>query len=284
MRKKNNESVLLNIGIWFALTAAIVSMATDILVKPPLLWLTLMPAYCLAVFAFLHSLKFWETRQALWFLALGLILPYIAEYLGTNFGAIFGSHWFSRIHDLRLQVGVMLPGKIPLNTILLWYSMLYLTLLTGIYLVDATPKYLSAYNTTPLAAALLITLWQLSAGPVAITRGAIGFVSRGFYHGIPLSNFVGWFATTLFIISFFQAIEPNLANAARFYESKSPVTILPILMLGLNILYNTLLCFRMELLGAAWLSVAILLLFFLAIAIRAKSHPAIQLEALTATK
>ncbi|MCL6466087.1 MAG: carotenoid biosynthesis protein [candidate division WOR-3 bacterium] len=280
MNKYTNNSALLNIGIWFALSTTIVSMVADIIVRPPLLWLTLMPTYGLAVFVFLHSLKFWETRQALWFLALGLILPYIAEYLGTNFGAIFGSHWFARIRDLRIQVGVMLPGRIPLNTVLLWYALLYLVFLTGIYLVDATPKYLSAYSATPLAAAFLITLWQLTAGPVAINRGTIGFVSKGFYHGIPLSNFAGWFATTLFIISFLQAIEPNLVNAARFYKSKSPIPILPLLLLGVSILHNTLLCFRMELLGAAWLGVAVLLLYSLAIAIRAKSHTAIQLEAL----
>lgn len=284
MRRHTNESVFLTAGIWFALAATIISMGADIFVKPPLLWLTLMPAYCLAIFVLLHSLKFWETRPALWFLTLGLILPYIAEYLGTNYGAIFGSHWFARIRDLRLSVGLILPGRVPLNTVLIWYAQLYLVYLTGIYLVAASAKDLSAYSATPLVAALLMTLWQLSAGPVAITRGMVHFVSKGFYHDIPLSNFAGWFATTLFILSFFQAIEPNLTNAVRFYESKNPAPILPVLVFGVNILYNTLLCFRMQHLGAAWLSVAVLLLFLLAVTIRAKSNPALRLEVLTATK
>ncbi|MGQ9677759.1 MAG: carotenoid biosynthesis protein [bacterium] len=284
MRKKTNESVILTVGIWFALSAAVISMAADIIVKPPLLWLALMPTYCLAVFSFLHSLKLWETRQAIWFLALGLILPYIAEYLGTNFGAIFGSHWFSRTQDLRVSVGLVLPGRIPLNTILIWYAQLYLVYLTGIYIVAASTSDLSTYSATPLVAAFLMTLWQLSAGPVAVTRGTVNFINKGFYHGIPLSNFAGWFATTLFILSFFQSIEPNLTNAARFYQSKNPAPILPVLMFGINILYNTLLCFRMEHTGAAWLSIAVLLLFLLAVTIRAKNHPVFGLEVSTATK
>lgn len=269
--KDTENRPLLTVGILFTAIMAVAFMLADIVVKPPLFWITLMPAYCLAGFTLLHSINFFGVRRAFWFLALGLILPYVAEYLGTNFGAIFGSHWFARLRDFRLQVGIMLPARIPLNTVLTWYTFLYLVFTTAIYLVNAHHRNASTFGTVPMAGALLISLWQLSAGPVAINRGMIGFVTKGFYHGIPLSNFAGWFATTVFVLLFFQTVEPETVDASRFTTSRSATPYLAPAMFGVSLLYSTVLCFRMNLTGAAWLSLGIIILYLLAISIRAKS-------------
>ncbi len=278
MVKDDYHSKMLTIGIWITGITAAGFMIADVVVKPPVVWLTLMPVYCLAAFALLHGLSFLGVKRAFWFLALGLILPYVAEYLGTNFGAVFGSHWFARAHDLRLAVGVTLPGRVPLGIVLTWYGMLYLTFLVATYLVRSRPSEASSFGAVPLTAGLLMAFWQLSAGPAAVTRGMMGFTQSGFYHGIPLASFIGWFATSLFVLLFFQVMEPEAADSTRFARKKQTGP-LALGMFGLALLHSTALCFRMNLWGAAWLGVVVLLLAALAFAVRSKSpQPVVRMR------
>jgi len=266
--KDTYHSKFLSWGIWVTGLATAGFMVADIVIRPPLAWLSLMPCYCLAAFVLLHSLTVLGPRRALWLLVLGLVLPFVAEYLGTNFGAIFGSHWFARARDLRIPVGLMLPGRVPLTTVLSWYGHLYLVFLISVYLVQVRPSDVSAFAAAPLTAALLIALWQLTAGPVAVGRGQLGFANNGFYHGIPLASFAGWFATTLFILLFYQIVEPRAADADRFREPDQRIAPLAFVMFGVTLLYPTLLCFRLNFTGAGWLGIAVFLLYVLALAIR----------------
>ncbi|MEO0079935.1 MAG: hypothetical protein ABIK44_04600 [candidate division WOR-3 bacterium] len=169
MPKDTYNSRLLSIGIWFMALATVGFMIADLITRPPLLWLSLMPIYCLAAFALLHSFTFLGPRRALWLLVLGLVLAYVAEYLGTNFGAIFGSHWFTRARDLRIQVGLMLPGRVPLATVLNWYGQLYLVFVLSVFLVQARPSDVSAFSAAPLAA---LCSWRCGSSPPVRPRSA----------------------------------------------------------------------------------------------------------------
>ncbi|OYD16342.1 hypothetical protein CH330_03175 [candidate division WOR-3 bacterium JGI_Cruoil_03_51_56] len=281
MDKDTYRSKMLTVGIWVTGLATAGFMVADVAVRPTLTWLSLMPVYCLAVFALLHSISLLGTRRALWFLVLGLILSFVAEYLGTNFGAISGSHWFARPRDLYVQVGVRLPGRVSLAVVLTWYGMLYLAFLVATYLLRARPSDASAFAAVPMASGLAMALWQLTAGPVAIMRGTVKFAQNGFYHGIPLSNFVGWFATSIFIVLFFQAIEPAAVDTDRFVKEKQTANF-AFAMFGLSLLYSTLMCFRFHLTGAAWLGVVIMLLTVLAFSIRGKvKHPVANMRQAT---
>jgi uncharacterized membrane protein len=271
VQKETYNSKLLTIGVCVAAVAAVGFMLANLAARPPMNWLRLMPIYCLAGFATLHSFTFFGIRRALWFLALGLVLPYVAEYLGTNFGAVFGTHWFSRARDLGFQVSVMLPGRVPLAMVLTWFGMLYVTFVTAVFLVRSRPSDPSAFATAPLAAGFLMAVWQLTAGPVAVAQGLMGFVNKGFYHAVPLSSFVGWFVTTIFVLLFFQIVEPRAADADRFHEPEQRLAPLAFGMFGASLLYGALQCFRLSFSGAAWLGVIVFILFILAIAIRARS-------------
>lgn len=277
MNRDATDSRFLRAGVWLMALAAAGFMVADLVTRPPAAWLSMMPVYCLAAFAMLHSIAFLGTRRALWFLALGLILAFVAEYLGTNFGAIFGSHWFARVRDLRVQVGAMLPGRVPLTVVLGWYGQLYLAFVVAVFLVQSQPRDVSSFAATPLAAGLLMALWQLAAGPMAVERGMMGFANNGFYHGVPLSSFVGWFATAMFITLFFIAVEPAAADAGRFRAPSGRVAPLVFALFGASLLYPALMCFRFGLTGAAWLGVAVLLLFTLSMAIRGR-RPAPDLQ------
>jgi len=226
-------------------------------------------------------MAFLGTRRALWFLALGLILPFVAEYLGTNFGAIFGSHWFRRVSDLQITVGLMLPGMVPLSTVLTWFGTLYLAFIVASYLVRARSTEPSSFAAVPLTAGLLLALWQLTAGPLAVARHTVRFAQDGFYHGIPLSSFVGWYATAMFVVLFFQAVEPSAADA----ESRMRTGLgnrFALWMFVAALLYPVAMCFRYGMPGAGWLGVAVTLLCTLAVAIRTRTMAPTPVMAKTA--
>ncbi len=279
MSKETYSSRLLTWGIWVFGLATVGFMVADIMTRPPVFWLTMMPVYCLAAFALLHSFTFLGPRRAIWFLALGLILPFVAEYLGANFGAIFGSHWFARARDLRIPVGVMLPGRIALSAVLTWYGLLYVVFLSSVYLLRARTSDVSSFATVPLVGALLVALWQLAAGPATVGRSMMGFAQNGFYHHIPLSSFIGWFTTALFILLFFQIVEPGAVDADRFREPEQRLAPLGFAMYGAAVLYSSAVCLRMNATGAGWLGVIVFVLYMLTMAARTRTpEPAPTLE------
>ncbi len=281
VQEQTRHSKLLVAGLWTVGLTTIGFMAADFIVRPTVTWLSLMPVYSLAVFALLHSFTHMNTRQALWFLALGLILAFVAEYFGTNFGAVFGSHYFARSRDLAVTIGVRLPGRVSLAVVLSWYSMLYLTFVVATHLLHARRTDASAFAAVPLTAGLLMAFWQITAGPMAIARGTVRYLQDGFYHGLPLSSFIGWFVTAVFIVLFFQTVEPDAVDAPRLNRNAG-VARLAYLMFGMTLLYPALMCFRFHMTGAAWLGTAIILIGALAFAVRDRApHPVARLSAAT---
>ena len=279
MKKDTYHSKLLTWGIWITGLGAAGFMAADILVRPSLGWVQLMPVYCLAAFALMHSFTFMGTRRAVWFMALGLILPFVAEYLGTNFGAIFGSQWLHRAQDLRIPMGMMLPGRVPLTAVLTWYGMLYVTFVSSVYLLKARTSDISAFSTVPLTAGLLMALWQLPAGPASMSRHMMTFTQNGFYHGIPLSSFIGWFVTALFVVLFFQIMEPTAVDADRFREPEQRLAPLTFAMYAGMVGYSGLICLRQNMAGAGWLGMVVVLIFSLTLLVRSRAtSPVMELS------
>jgi uncharacterized membrane protein len=256
-----NQSRLLTFGVWLTGLTAMAAMAAAATLKYPEVWLASMPVYCLAALALAHSIAFLGARRAIWFLAIGLIVPYVAEYLGVNFNAVFGGHWYRAAHDLGLPVGVRLPGSVPLATVLTWYEIVYLGFVSSVYILKADRSDLSSFATVPMAAGLLVALWQVVAGPATVGRLMVQFTQNGFYHSIPLSNFTGWFVTAMFTTLFFQVVEPAAVEFGRFDRRQCPTAELAPLLFGFSVLYSTAVCLRLGFNGAGFIGCVVLLLF-----------------------
>ena len=271
MRSDRYNSRLLTWGIWLVTLATVGFMIANTIQKQPYQWLVLMPVYCLAVFALLHSLDFMGVRKALWFLALGLIVPYVAEYLGINFNAVFGGHWYATVRDLGLPFGVILPGYVPLAAVLTWYGMLYVTFVASIFMLKARRSDLSSFATVPMAAGILAALWQVTAGPAMVGRAMMTFSQGGFYHSIPLASFIGWFVTTMFVTLFFQVLEPGAVEYGRFERPDARLAPLAVFMFGAAVLHSTAVCLRLGFNDAGWMGVGVLLLYVVVMVARARS-------------
>jgi uncharacterized membrane protein len=114
------------------------------------------------------------------------------ERFGTQTGKLFGKYHYSPILKPKIA-GV--PAIVPLA----WFAM-------------AVPSRETAVAVNrrwrvPLGAALL-TAWDLFLDPQMVGEGYWTWARNGRYRGIPLSNYMGWFVTSLGVMAMLEATLP----------------------------------------------------------------------------
>jgi len=118
---------------------------------------------------------------------------FLFEYLGVTFGWIFGSYYYTNTSPLFFN-------KLPLATPFSWAFMVYVCYTTSVYILQPLLQAsASALFLVPIYTGLLCVTLDLLIDPVATDPRIRGWIwlKTGRYFGIPLSNFIGWFATGL---------------------------------------------------------------------------------------
>ena len=156
-----------------------------------------------------------------------------AELLGTSTGFPFSAYRYTEL--LGYQVAGLVPLLIPFS----WFMM-------------AFPSYVVARGMAEGRVArwgigaLLLTTWDLTLDPAmsSLTRYWV-WESPGMFHGMPLANLAGWFATGVAIMAGFDAVRAG--EVAR----RVPVALM-------ETYYATVLAlsFAMTLVGGYWWAVA----------------------------
>ena len=125
------------------------------------------------------------------------------EHVGTRTGRPFGAYRYT--DALRPQVAGV-PAIVPLA----WFAM-------------AVPARETAHaalgdRSNPLTrvagGAAALTAWDLFLDPQMVGEGYWLWARRGAYRGIPLTNFVGWFATSLGVMALLEVLLPAEEPAA----------------------------------------------------------------------
>jgi putative membrane protein len=135
-------------------------------------------------------------RHAGWRPALGQLLlvvavAWAAEAAGQRWPVPFGARYV--YHDALHPV---LPGNVPLFIPLAWFALVPapLALLRGWRLGGA-----ARLLTKAALAALFLVAWDLLLDPLAVSTSAWQWEHSGPYHGVPWSNFAGWFVVAFII-------------------------------------------------------------------------------------
>ncbi len=119
------------------------------------------------------------------------------EHVGVETGWPFGRYWYTGA--LRPQVrGV--PAIVPLA----WVAMAVPARETA----HAALGQRSNRVTRIVAGAATMTAWDLFLDPQMVGEGYWRWARPGRYRGIPLSNFVGWFATSLGVMALLELVLP----------------------------------------------------------------------------
>ena len=162
---------------------------------------------------FIHALVALGWVNAFCFIALVMAITFAVENIGAATGVPFGHYHF--------VVGADLPhvGQIPLIVGFLYFGIGYCAFLIGVLLTAGRSRVIPLLA-APLAAAFVMTQWDLTMDPVNSTRyGLWIWHDGGGYFGVPLSNFAGWFGE-MFVAFFAVTLFLRWRHASFGFEAR----------------------------------------------------------------
>ncbi len=164
------------------------------------------------VFAFLLaylflSVKRWGWKTSLLWLASGYIIAWISEYASIHVNFPYGEYHY--IYE-NLQ-GELLVGGVPFFDSLSYPFLIFAGYTTAEFITRRT-------SYAVFLGALLTMLLDVIIDPIA-TMGDRWFLGKihfyahpGWYFGVPLTNFGGWFLVPLAVIAFNVFLSSRLAD------------------------------------------------------------------------
>jgi uncharacterized membrane protein len=161
-------------------------------------------------------------RQAITFFAPAAAVTFLAEYVGNNFGWIFGDYHYTASLGPRV-------GGVPILIVVVWGVVLYSSF-TLVEWISGTsgrqrprtwPRRIGWSATVAATTGIVAAAWDLMADPMAVSgvwMSLLGLEPWWWWQGgtylpdlqvwegaggIPVSNFVGWFAVVFAIVFVF---------------------------------------------------------------------------------
>jgi putative membrane protein len=130
-------------------------------------------------------------RRLIWLILTGSLIGASAELLGTTTGFPFGGYTYTD------WLGPKILGHVPYFIPLSWYAM-------ALVCHDLSLRVTRRRGPAILLAALFMVGWDVSLDP-AMSRAFPfwTYSTDGFFYGMPLSNWAGWFVTSLAILGVF---------------------------------------------------------------------------------
>jgi putative membrane protein len=145
-----------------------------------------------------NALARWGARRTAATAALLATATAAVERIGTGTGLPFGR--YSYTGALRPEVAGV-PAIVPLA----WFAM-------AVPSRDAAHRALGARSGPASRVALgaaALTAWDLFLDPQMVGEGYWAWTRRGRYRGIPLTNFLGWFVTSVGVMAALELLLPE---------------------------------------------------------------------------
>lgn len=176
----------------------------------------------------------WGRALALFIVASGVALA--SELGGTNIGFPFGTYHYTPM------LGYMVAGDVPYPIPISWYYMLYCSIAFCARLMVTGDSNATKWRWA-LVAGLFLTAWDV---PMEVQMTNImpahwvwdidqmpawmpGFLAAPFFYGMPLSNWVGWYATGVVVSRIMLAIVPPTR-----WKSTVAATTFPLVLYATN--------------------------------------------------
>ena len=179
------------------------------------------PAYVVlgALAALAHAAGALGWRRALGLLLAGSMISLAAELLGTSTGLPFGDYSYTGL--LGYRIAGLVPFPIPLS----WFLMVYASLAICGRLLPPRDDSASRWRWALLGGAIL-TAWDVSMDP-AMSAATSHWIwhQPGFFYGMPLINWLGWYATGVIVSRAMLAVAPPSAFALRVAPTWLPVAL-----------------------------------------------------------
>lgn len=161
---------------------------------------------------FLSAAHLLGTKNAFLFLSLSLVVGFVAEFIGTRTGWIFGGYYFTDVLNPQfLGIPIVIP--------IMWFNMIYICYVIANLIIWRTPidHSVSKSNHFLMAflVAMLVTAYDLAADPymVYVVKAWIMTEKDGWWFGQTLHGFIGWISVSFLITILFRTITAKSLNS-----------------------------------------------------------------------
>lgn len=194
--------------------AALLVVAQLIYPQAPEAWVDRMTVLTVLLFLGASVAAAWARsgpRFALSLAGLGILVGYLSEVVGVATGFPFSAYAYTdRLQPQLLDVPLVIP--------LAWGMMAYPAWRVG-ELIGSTPIRRA------VIAAGALTAWDVALDPQMVAIGYWEWPNGGAYAGIPLVNFVGWFAVGLVVFGWWALVArpTSIAERGRLVDALGPL-------------------------------------------------------------
>lgn len=154
-------------------------------------------------FALIHGADRLGWKKIVLLVGLTFGISLALESIGVATGLIYGPYHYTA------KLGPKFLGLVPYLIPLAWFMMIYPSFVIA---TRVTPVHLPIWLrgfTLAAVAALAMTAWDLAMDPFMVLAKHWVWDSPGAYFGIPVQNFIGWWATSFLTIgAFFWLARP----------------------------------------------------------------------------
>lgn len=180
----------------------------------PFFYLSLIVPYIIVI---LHSYRTFGLKKTLVFQMLSGFIGFLAEFIGINYGYIFGGIY--SYGDIFIKV-----YNVPLIVFFMWGAFTYIgyvfTNSFFIWLGKKNPVGIIENLIFVLLNTFIITSMDLLLEPIEIYHKQWYWQTPGRFFGAPVNNFLGWMLTTGLITLFFRLYEIRNPNGSKIISSQ----------------------------------------------------------------
>ena len=183
------------------------------------------------VFVVVHGTRFYGLKTILVFILVTFVISWSLESLSIAFGFPFGNYYYT---------GPGKIGEVPWIIMPAYLSTGYLSWMIAHILLGHFDSRLSKRDVLliPFIGSFVMVMWDLVMDPIHATiRQEWIWEDGGFYFGVPLTNYFGWFLTVFSIYLVFSIFyhRQDSRRKASSIQDRSFWLVIPLMYLGIGL-------------------------------------------------
>jgi putative membrane protein len=180
-------------------------------------------------FVLLHGSRRYGWDNLIVFMGVTFLITWSLETISIATGFPFGNYHYTHLLGFKI-------GTVPLVVMPAYFAAGYLAWTMATVFVGNLGTGIEKRNLflVPTVAGFIMVMWDFCADPINSTiDGAWIWHDGGAYHGVPISNFFGWYLTVFLFCQVFALYLYRFTSDERFEPGKTYWYLAPIMFLAL---------------------------------------------------